>query len=242
MLVLFDGVWNPVPVAGAQPERTPHVHNSQWVQSPGVEILGNLERHDELEPYVKGVIRRFRRDPRVLVWDLFNEPDNPNILSYADVELRPDTKAAAAVALLRKAFVWARSVNPMQPITAGVWQGKAEWGNPAGLSPMKFVDHRIRRPELPQLRPARAGHRPGRGPATIRSAAALHRVHGSFGWEHLPGGLAHLRPSGRRRLQLGARQRPVADDLQLGFFVPMDSANAESLVPRRPIPRRDAVR
>ncbi|MGB3051410.1 MAG: cellulase family glycosylhydrolase [Polyangiales bacterium] len=136
MLVLFDGVWNPVPVAGAQPERTPHVHNSQWVQSPGVEILGNLERHDELEPYVKGVIRRFRRDPRVLVWDLFNEPDNPNILSYADVELRPDTKAAAAVALLRKAFVWARSVDPMQPITAGVWQGKAEWGNPAGLSPM----------------------------------------------------------------------------------------------------------
>ena len=136
MLVLFDGVWNPFPVAGPQPEPTPHVHNSQWVQSPGAEILGDLERHDELEPYVKGVVRRFRSDSRVLAWDLFNEPDNPNILSYADVELPAAVKGPAAVALLRQAFDWARSVDPMQPITAGVWQGKGVWGDPAALSPM----------------------------------------------------------------------------------------------------------
>jgi len=46
MLVFFDGVWNPFPVAGPQPEPTPFVHNSQWVQSPGAEILGDFERHD----------------------------------------------------------------------------------------------------------------------------------------------------------------------------------------------------
>ena len=136
MLVLFDGVWNPNPVAGAQPEPTAHVHNSQWVQGPGAEILGDLERHDELEPYVSGVVGRFRSDPRVLAWDLFNEPDNPNILSYAAVELPSAVKEPAAVALLRKAFDWARSVDPLQPITAGVWQGKEEWQDPSAWSPM----------------------------------------------------------------------------------------------------------
>lgn len=136
MLVLFDGVWNPHPVDGPQPAAVPHVHNSQWVQGPGAEILGDLERHDELEPYVRGVVGRFRNDPRVLAWDLFNEPDNPNILSYASVELRADVKDPAAVALLRKAFDWARAMGPIQPLTAGVWQGKGEWGNPDALSSM----------------------------------------------------------------------------------------------------------
>ena len=134
MLVFFDGVWNPEPVVGAQPDPIPHVHNSQWVQGPGAEILGDFERHDELEPYVKGVVGRFRSDPRVLAWDLFNEPDNPNILSYLDVELPAATKDPAAEELLRKAFGWARSVDPIQPITAGVWQG--QWADPEMLSPI----------------------------------------------------------------------------------------------------------
>ena len=131
MLVFFDGVWNPFPVAGEQPEPTPHVHNSQWVQSPGAEILGDLERHDELAAYVKGVVGRFRDDPRVVVWDLFNEPDSPN-LAYLAVELSQEIKVAAAEALLRKAFDWARSMGPTQPITAGVWGG--DWGDPEALS------------------------------------------------------------------------------------------------------------
>jgi hypothetical protein len=137
MLVFFDGVWNPFPVAGPQPEPTPYVHNSQWVQSPGAEILGDLERQDELEPYVKGVVERFRDDPRVLGWDLFNEPDNPNILSYSDVDLSPQVKVPAAEALLRKAFDWARSVGPTQPLTVGLWQG--QWGDPATLSPLNAL-------------------------------------------------------------------------------------------------------
>lgn len=137
MLVFFDGVWNPFPVAGPQPAPIPRIHNSQWVQSPGAEILADLERHDELEPYVTGVIGRFADDPRVLAWDLFNEPDNPNLISYLDVELPSDVKDPAAEALLKKAFTWARSVGPMQPLTAGVWQG--QWSDPNALSPINEV-------------------------------------------------------------------------------------------------------
>ena len=137
MLVLFDGVWNPFPELGPQPAPTPHVHNSQWVQSPGAEILGDEDRLDDLEPYVKGVVRRFRADPRVLIWDLFNEPDNANLISYVEQDLPPSVKKPAAEALLRKAFDWARSVNPTQPITAGVYEG--QWGNPEQLSPINAL-------------------------------------------------------------------------------------------------------
>jgi hypothetical protein len=135
MFVLFDGVWDPLPQAGLQRAPRPHVHNSGWVQSPGIEILGDPARHRELRAYVKGVIRHFRRDKRIHAWDLFNEPDNPNILSYGTVEL-PD-KAARAHELLAKVFVWARKANPTQPLTAGVWLG--DWTDPARLRPIESL-------------------------------------------------------------------------------------------------------
>ena len=133
MFVLLDGVWDPFPQAGPQRAPRPHVHNSGWVQSPGSEILGDPARHGELKAYIKGVIRHFRRDRRIHAWDLFNEPDNPNILSYGTVEL-PD-KAARAHELLAKVFVWARNSKPAQPLTAGVWLGN--WADPALLRPIE---------------------------------------------------------------------------------------------------------
>ncbi len=76
MFVLLDDVWHPIPKLGVQPEPVPHVHNSGWVQSPGAEILGDTTRHHELESYIKGVVGHFADDNRVLVWDVYNEPDN----------------------------------------------------------------------------------------------------------------------------------------------------------------------
>jgi hypothetical protein len=129
MFVLLDGVWDPEPTAGPQGAGRPRVHNSGWVQSPGAAILGDPARHGELEPYVKGVIERFRDDERVLAWDLFNEPDNGN-LAYRDREI-PD-KAEKAFALLRRVYEWAREAGPSQPLTAGVWD--PAWVNTGALS------------------------------------------------------------------------------------------------------------
>lgn len=131
LLVLFDGVWDPFPKPGRQPVPVQRVHNSGWAQSPGAEILGDPSRHDEVEPYVTGVIGRFRDDDRVLGWDLFNEPDNPN-LPYRDREL-PD-KAEKALMLLRKAYTWAREAGPSQPITSGLW--RPQWVMTGALSEM----------------------------------------------------------------------------------------------------------
>jgi hypothetical protein len=121
VFVLLDGVWDPFPHLGKQHAPLPGLHNSGWVQSPGLTILKNPERHNELKDYVTGVVARFRFDQRIHAWDLFNEPDNPNRSSYGRLE--PANKADLALALLQMVFMWARSVQPSQPLTAGVWAG-----------------------------------------------------------------------------------------------------------------------
>jgi hypothetical protein len=131
MLVLLDSVWDPFPKAGPQRAPRPGLHNSGWVQSPGVEILKDPSRHGELEGYVKGVVGHFRGDKRILAWDLINEPDNTNGSSYGRHE--PPNKAELALALLKKVFTWAREADPTQPLTSGVWTG--EWTEDK-LSPM----------------------------------------------------------------------------------------------------------
>jgi len=132
LFVLLDSVWDPHPKLGRQREPKPHVHNSGWVQAPGAEILKDEPRwNQELKPYVVGVIGRFRDDPRVLMWDLMNEPDNENP-PYKAQEL--PNKAELALRLLREECKWARSTNPSQPLTSGVW--KDDWSRDDKLSEM----------------------------------------------------------------------------------------------------------
>lgn len=121
MLVLFDGVWHPNPKLGIQPVPIPHKHNSGWVQSPGAEYLSDSTTYPILKRYVQGVISSFVDDKRVLIWDIFNEPENANAGSYAELELAD--KYDRAQDLLKVAFGWAREVGPSQPITSAVWGG-----------------------------------------------------------------------------------------------------------------------
>ena len=135
VFVLLDDCWDPNPRAGRQREPKPHLHNSGWVQCPGSDILGKPERHDEMKPYVAGVIGRFRSDQRVLAWDLYNEPGNENRSSYPGQE--PPDKHKLSLPLLRKVFDWALDIRPDQPITVGLWTGN--WSDPAKTSPINRV-------------------------------------------------------------------------------------------------------
>ncbi|MGI9551552.1 MAG: cellulase family glycosylhydrolase [Aurantibacter sp.] len=133
MFVLLDDVWHPVPKLGKQAEPIPHVHNSGWVQAPGAEILGDSTRHGELKAYISGVVKKFANDDRVLVWDLYNEPDNvAGQPGRKELELKD--KHIYSLALLKKVFQWSREVNPQQPLTTGIWRGEiAHWGTPDSL-------------------------------------------------------------------------------------------------------------
>lgn len=134
MFVLLDDVWYPVPKLGKQPEPIPHVHNSGWVQAPGAEILGDLTRHDELKPYIQGVISHFAKDKRVIAWDLYNEPDN-RAEQPGRKELEVKNKDKYSYELLKKVFQWAREVNPSQPISSGIWKNDPNhWGTPDSMT------------------------------------------------------------------------------------------------------------
>jgi hypothetical protein len=124
LFVLFDSCWDPFPRLGPQRRPRRGVHNSGWVQSPGAVNLRNPRYGSALQDYVGSVLSQFRDDDRILGWDVWNEPDNP-VPEYGSVE-RTDKEQLVAE-LLPQVFQWARSVDPVQPLTSPVWQGS--WGD-----------------------------------------------------------------------------------------------------------------
>ncbi len=126
LLVLFDSCWEPNPHLGAQHPPIPGVHNSGWVQSPGRVRLMDKSIEPELKRYVQGVIAAFAGDRRILLWDVWNEPDNGNSGRFQEDIA---AKTARVNELLPEVFAWAREGRPTQPLTSGVWQG--DWHNSA---------------------------------------------------------------------------------------------------------------
>jgi len=135
IFVLFDSCWDPNPKLGPQRPPIPGVHNSGWVQSPGAAELTHLSDYPGLEAYVRALLEAFAHDPRILAWDLWNEPDNNNDLSYKKEE--PPNKQEIVLKLLPQVFAWARAAHPDQPLTSGVWRG--DWSDPAALSPTERI-------------------------------------------------------------------------------------------------------
>ena len=108
IFVFFDDCWNETYSAGPQPAPKPGIHNSGWVRDPGKLLYDDPNLINTLEAYVKDILRTFRNDKRILLWDLYNEPGNSNYQNKS-------------MPLLKKAFQWGREVNPVQPLSAGVW-------------------------------------------------------------------------------------------------------------------------
>ena len=105
LFVFFDDCWNEESYYGKQPDPKPGVHNSGWVKDPSISLRADTALlYPQLRAYVKDIITRFAKDDRVLLWDLYNEPNSK-----------------FALLLLPKVFGWAREANPTQPLTAGLW-------------------------------------------------------------------------------------------------------------------------
>jgi hypothetical protein len=128
LLVLFDSCWETDPHLGPQHPPIPGVHNSGWVQSPGKQRLLDPAYEPQLKSYVQGVVGAFAKDNRILGWDVWNEPDNRG----GDREKDVAAKETRVDELLPKAFAWARSMHPVQPLTSGVWTG--DWMHPEAES------------------------------------------------------------------------------------------------------------
>jgi hypothetical protein len=101
---------NSDPVIGKQPEPLIGWYAWAWSPSPGHTMVIDERYHLQLEKYVKDVMRKFKDDQRIFIWDLYNEPANPGTSAYS-------------LPLVKKVFAWAREINPAQPLTIGVWNG-----------------------------------------------------------------------------------------------------------------------
>lgn len=130
IFVLFDSCWDPDPKLGPQHPPIPGVHNSGWVQSPGI-AMDDPSQYPRFEHYVKDIVGSFAKDDRILAWDVWNEPDNPGGGNYADHE--PKDKFQRVAELLPQVFAWARSEHPTQPLTSGVWHDD-DWSPSAHLN------------------------------------------------------------------------------------------------------------
>jgi hypothetical protein len=111
IFVFFDDCWNESYHTGTQPAPKTGIHNSGWLRDPGKLYYDEPKLVDTLETYVKDILTTFAHDKRILLWDLYNEPGNSK---YGDKSLP----------LLEKAFTWGRTVNPDQPLSAGVWSDR----------------------------------------------------------------------------------------------------------------------
>jgi hypothetical protein len=135
LFVLFDSCWDPHPQLGKQRDPRPGIHNSGWVQSPGAAALQDPAQLPRLEAYVKGVVGAFSSDPRILGWDVWNEPGGTNEGSYGKQE--PPNKVDLIVALLPKVFAWAREAGASQPLSSGLWEG--DWASPKKLGALQTI-------------------------------------------------------------------------------------------------------
>jgi hypothetical protein len=122
IFVLFDSCWDPAPHLGPQHPPVPGIHNSGWVQSPGAKALSDPTQYPRLKEYVRGIVGAFANDPRILAWDVWNEPGSDQTSNYPKTELKNDDKIARVKELLPQAFAWAREGNPVQPLTSGVYE------------------------------------------------------------------------------------------------------------------------
>ena len=111
MPIFFDdcafGV-NTDPVVGKQPEPLEGWYAWAWSPSPGHTMVIDEREHPKLERYIKDIMMRYKNDNRIFLWDLYNEPTNSGLKKRS-------------LPLLRKTFIWAREVDPSQPISSGIW-------------------------------------------------------------------------------------------------------------------------
>ena len=86
------------------------------------------EQRPLCEQYLRDLVRRFKNDERILMWDLWNEPGNSK-------------RGDLSIPYLKRAFEIAREEQASQPLTAGVWMYPENYGldDSVDVSPIQRV-------------------------------------------------------------------------------------------------------
>ncbi len=125
--VFFDDCHFPNPQLGEQPAPVIGFHNSGWVNSPARDLAlrfaaGKASKAEiaHLKGYIQETMEHFKNDDRILMWELYNEPGRG---TGENGDMGADDGSQSSIGeksnkLVYNSWVWAREVNPSQPITS----------------------------------------------------------------------------------------------------------------------------
>ena len=110
MIVLFDDCHRSNPKLGKQFLPLKGIHNSGWSQSPGHKIVkeihnGNKTELPRLRKFTQEILDLYKKDKRILLWDIYNEPGQFGI-------------GEESFDFLKLVWDWAHEVRPEQPLTS----------------------------------------------------------------------------------------------------------------------------
>ena len=94
--------------------------------------------YPRLERYVKDVMTTLRQMYRILLWCLYNEPENFKQKAYSSH-------------CCAKVFRWAREVNPSQPLSSPIWIYPGGHGTRSNLPIISFLGENCGRYDLSLL-------------------------------------------------------------------------------------------
>ena len=90
-----------------------------------------LDDPEERERYlgmVREMVTRYRKDDRICVWDVYNEPGNRR-------------RDRLTLPILARMFEMLRAIDPIQPLTAGVWRFGEDGSAPYSEVEQYALDH-----------------------------------------------------------------------------------------------------
>lgn len=196
------------PYLGKQRDPIPGMIAPSWTPSPGLETVTDRKAWPDLQRYVKDTLSSFGKDPRVVFWDLYNEPGNSGM-------------GNKSLPLVEATFAWAHQAGPTQPLTMGVWNDGLRKLNAMMLAQSDIITYH-----------AYTNYESQRGDYPLQGVPApgdLHGMDGPLAGQPVGHGFAAIQAGGGRLLQLGPGQRPHAMPVQLGLEARL--AGAQDLVP-----------
>lgn len=107
MPVLFDSCFDP------QTVDLQDYRDKKWMPSPGFSRLGEQDR-PALERYIRAIVGRHKNDPRIVLWDVMNEPEST--AHYRDWE---QGGRLAIDEFVRWSLRRVKEEKPSQPLTIG---------------------------------------------------------------------------------------------------------------------------
>ncbi len=110
MIVFFDTAVKVDAKLGEQPWFRGRHGGGDPNAKPDLTYLSDKSKWGILEEFIKAVVTKYADDPRVICWDIINEPGNSGAWFYV----------VSCVDLIKASAKWARDCNPSQPITFGL--------------------------------------------------------------------------------------------------------------------------